>query len=476
MPVSNNAAKGLITVLVGVVLWCLPWFITLPEAITPQAWHLFSLTVAIIVGFILSPMPIGAIAFIGISIIALTNTLTVKDVVAGFGDATMWLIVSAFIFSRAFLKTGLGQRIAYLFLRALGTSTLKVGYALVLSDLVLAPLTPSSGARAGAIMYPIVRGVSTALGSEPDNNPRRAGAYLIQCVYQCEAILCATFMTAMAGNAAIVRIANDAGINITWGGWLLASCVPAALCLLLYPWLVYKLFPPEIKKTPEAKALAVQKLREMGPMSKHEIILACTFAVALFLWCTSDFSFNKFNATAVAMSAVSFLLLTKVIEWKDMLNETGAWDTLIWMGALIALAGQLSKLGFIGWFAASASGWISAIGVAGFAALVVLIILYMYSHYGFASMTAHIAAMYAAFLGVAIAAGAPPMVSALALGFVANLCLPITHYSGTASPIFYGAGFVPLGPWWKMGFIFSIISLVIWLGVGSAWWKVIGLW
>ena len=91
-------------------------------------------------------------------------------------------------------------------------------------------------------------------------------------------------------------------------------------------------------------------------------------------------------------------------------------------------------------------------------------------------MTAHIAAMYAAFLGVAIAAGAPPMVSALALGFVAILCLPITHYSGTASPIFYGAGFVPLGPWLNMGFIFSIISLLIWLGVFSAWWKLIGLW
>jgi DASS family divalent anion:Na+ symporter len=385
----------------------------------------------------------------------------------------MWLIVSAFIFARAFLKTGLGQRIAYWFLRLLGDSTLKVGYALVLSDLVLAPLTPSSGARAGAIIYPIVRGVSTALGSEPGDTARKAGAYLIQTVYQCEGILCAMFMTAMAGNVLIVDMAKKtANVDISWGTWALAASVPAAICLLLHPWLMYKLYPPEQKQSPEAKALAVRKLEEMGPMSRQERILALTFLVALTLWCTS--SYNRLDATIVAMGAVSVLLLTKVVDWKEMLAETGAWDTLIWMGSLMALAGQLARTGFIPWFAKAAGA--SMAGVTGFSALLLLIVIYMYSHYGFASMTAHISAMYADFVAVAVAAGAPPYMAALALGFTANLCLAITHYSGTASPIFYGPGFVPLGTWWRLGFIFSLVNLTIWIGVGSFWWKTLGLW
>ena len=469
MQLSRNFWKGVITVFVGAAIWVCP----MPEGLTPQAWHLFALTVAIILGFILNPLPIGAVAFIGISIVALTGTLKPADVVAGFGNNTMWLIVSAFIFARAFLKTGLGQRIAYWFLRSLGDSTLKVGYALVLSDLVLAPLTPSSGARAGAIMYPIVRGISTALGSEPGETARRAGAYLIQTVYQCEGILCAMFMTAMAGNVLVVDLAKKtAGVDITWGTWALAACVPGIICLILHPWLVYKLFPPEIKDSPEAKAHAVEKLHEMGPMSLQERILALTFLVALGLWCTS--SINKLNATTVAMCAVSVLLLAKVIDWKDMLHETGAWDTLIWMGSLMALAGQLAKTGFIPWFAKQAAA--SMTGITGISALLLLIVIYMYSHYGFASMTAHISAMYAAFVAVAVAAGAPPYLSALALGFTANLCLAITHYSGTASPMFYGPGFVSLGTWWKLGFIFSVVNLVIWIGVGSMWWKFLGLW
>ncbi len=469
IPLTKNLINGIITVGVGVVLWLLPK----PEAVTAQAWQLFALTAAIIVGFILSPVPIGAVAFIGISIVSLTKTLTIREVVAGFGNDTMWLIVCAFLFSRAFLKTGLGQRIAYCFLRMMGDSTLKVAYSLVFSDLILAPLSPSSGARGGAIMYPIIRGISTALGSEPGPTSRRAGAYLIQCVYQCEAILCAMFITAMAGNVLIVDLAKKTlGVDISWGTWTLAASVPGIICLLVYPWLVYKIYPPELKDSPEAKALAIRKLEEMGPMSRHERVLSLVFLVALTLWCTS--SYNKVPATTVALVAVSVLLLSQVLTWKDVLNENGAWDTLIWMGSLMALAGELSKKGFISWFAKLTSASLS--GIDGITVLILLVVIYMYLHYGFASMTAHISAMYAAFAAVAVSAGAPPMLAALTLGFTANLCLPLTHYSGTSSPVFYGPGFVPMSAWWRMGFIFSIISLTVWLAVGAIWWRFLGYW
>ena len=35
---------------------------------------------------------------------------------------------------------------------------------------------------------------------------------------------------------------------------------------------------------------------------------------------------------------------------------------------------------------------------------------------------------------------------------------------------------VPQGDWLKLGFILSIFYLSVWLGIGGAWWKVIGLW
>jgi DASS family divalent anion:Na+ symporter len=401
------------------------------------------------------------------------KTLKVGDVLGGFSSGSMWLIVSAFMFARAFLKTGFGRRIAYVVLRTIGSSTLTVGYSLAISDLIISPAMPSSMARAGGILYPITRSICSALGSEPETSPRRAGGYLMQVVYQTEGIVCAIFMTAMAGNPLIVELAaKTAGIQISWGMWLLAALAPGLLAMILLPWLLYVLYPPELKKTPEAKRLAAEELAKMGPMSRDERILGFTFLLVLTLWCTGEIT--GLSATLVGMIAVCVLLVTKVLDWSEVIQEKGAWDIFIWMGSLVALAGQLAKVGFISWFSQTMAASIS--GIPWLPSLVLLVVVYMYSHYCFASLTAHISAMYAAFVGVAIAAGAPAYLACLALAYTANICLALTHYSGSPGPMYFGAGYVPLGKWWYLGLVFSVFNLIVWVGIGSLWWKIIGLW
>lgn len=466
---TKQQRNGLITVGVGLILYFLP----VPAGLTPQAWHLFAMTVAIILGFILEPLPLGAVAFIGITVISLTKTLSVNAVLGGFASASMWLIISAFMFARAFMKTGFGRRIAYVILSKIGGSTLTVGYSLTLADLCLAPATPSSMARAGGILYPIARGICTALGSEPYSNPRRAGAYLMQIVYQAEGIVCAMFMTAMAGNPLIVELARKtAGVEISWSMWFLAALAPGVVAIIFMPLLLYVVYAPELKKTPEVKKLAADEIKKMGPMSREEKILGGTFILVLVLWSTG--STTGINATVVGMLAVCILLLTKILDWADVLNEKGAWDIFIWMGSLVALAGQLSTVGFIPWFAKTVSD--SLTGIHWLPTLALLVVIYMYSHYGFASLTAHISAMYAAFVAVLVAAGAPPYLACLAMAYTANICLSLTHYSGAPGPMYYGAGFMPLPAWWRLGFIFSLFNMAVWVGIGSIWWKILGLW
>jgi DASS family divalent anion:Na+ symporter len=100
----------------------------------------------------------------------------------------------------------------------------------------------------------------------------------------------------------------------------------------------------------------------------------------------------------------------------------------------------------------------------------------MYSHYAFASLSAHVTAMYAAFLAVSVAAGAPPFLAAMGLGVISALFGGLTHYATGPAPIFFGAGYIPQGTWWKIGFVMSIINLIIFIGIGSIWWKAAGLW
>ena len=462
----------LIAIAIGLVIWFCPH----PDAIKPIAWHLFAVFAATIAGFILQPFPIGAVAFIGVTVAALTGVVSVKVAISGYGNSTIWLIICAFLPARAFIKSGLGRRIAYLIIKAIGKSSLTLGYAITLSDFVISPATPSSTARAGGILYPIIRSLSSALGSEPnDGTGRKFGAYIMQIEYQANAITCAMFMTAMAGNPMAVELAaKTIGVEITWSAWALAAIVPGAISLIVMPYLLYKLYTPEIHEMPTAKAMAIEELNKMGPMTRMEKIVAFVFVGSLALWATS--SITHMNATGVGMLAVAILILTNVLTWKDVLKEEGAWNTMFWMGSLIALAGALSSSGFIKTVAGMAGAAIQSAGLSWLAAFMILVVIYVYSHYAFASVSAHIGAMYAAFLAVSVAVGTPPLLAAIAFAALSNIMIPLTHYGGGAAPILYGAGYVPQGTWWKLGFIMVTVNLVIWLGIGSFWWHVIGLW
>lgn len=465
----QSIKKAMIPILLGLIIW----FIPAPEGLTQQAWHLFALLVAIIAGFIVAPLPIGAVAFIGLTVTMFTGTLNTREALGGFASGSIWLIAAAFFFSRGFIKTGLGRRIAYLILKAIGDSPLKVAYAFTLSGLCVAPATPSSTARAGGIIFPILRSVISVLGSEPGATSRKAGAFLIMAYYQVDGVLSAMFMTAMTGNPLATELAlKTAGVEISWGMWALAAMVPGILGMILVPYFVYVIYPPEVKHSPEVKQLAAGELQAMGPVSRSEWVLLSVFLLALLLWCTGPLT--KINPTLVGLIAVSLMLLGNVLVWKDVLHETGAWDTIIWMGVLVGMAGQLSSKGFIPWFATTVGA--SMAGMSWPVALAILLVVYIYSQYGFASMTAHVAAMYAAFLSVAVGLGAPEYLSALLLCYGGCLCYSLTHYSAGPGPIFYGAGFVDLPTWWRIGFLTSLLHIIIWGISGPFWWKFLGLW
>ena len=104
------------------------------EEIIDVAWHLFAIFAATILGFILQPMPIGAVAFLGVTMAALTGVVTVGVAISGYGNSTIWLIICAFLLARAFIKSGLGRRISFLIIKAIGKSSLTLGYAITLAD------------------------------------------------------------------------------------------------------------------------------------------------------------------------------------------------------------------------------------------------------------------------------------------------------------------------------------------------------
>ena len=447
--------------------------ITMPAPLTAADWNIFLLFFLTIVGVLWQPYPIGTIVIISLGLGCLTGILTLDQTLRGFSSSVTWIIIAAFLFARSFIKTGLGRRIALYFIRAIGSSSLRLGYALCLTDLVLAPVTASNTARSGGIIFPVARALALEFKSEPESSPRRIGAYLLFTAYQSNVVTSAMFLTAMAANALTVQFARDvAGVEITWILWMQAAIVPGLVSLAIVPWIIHRLYPPELRATPEAITYANRELKVLGDWDPQEKILAVVFLLLGGTWATS--AFHGIPTVAAALTAVGVLLVLNVLEWEDVISEKRAWATLIWFGGFISLAGALTSSNLMTWLTANARVWLQ--GWNALAALILLIVAYTFLHYVFASMTAHIIALYAAFLAIALATGAPPMLAALGLCFFSNLYATLTHYGDGAAPVYYGSGYIEQKDWWIVGFLLALDHLVVWLGIGLPYWKLLGIW
>src|SRR5262249_24766237 len=213
----GRGARWAIVLGAGLAVALLP----VPSDIDARSWALLAIFVSTVAGLMFQPLPGGAMVLLGVTVLAVSGVLTPQQALAGYGDPIVWLVLAAFFMSRGMLKTGLGRRIAFWFIRGIGHRSLGVGYALAGTGLGLASFIPSNGARAGGIVFPIAKSLAEAYDSRPEDGARRLGAFLMVFLYQCDVIACAMFLTGQASNALIARLARDAtNLNLSYVRWL----------------------------------------------------------------------------------------------------------------------------------------------------------------------------------------------------------------------------------------------------------------
>lgn len=476
-----------VAILLALMIW---WVIPVPQGVSPEAWHLLAMFVGVIAAIIGKAMPIGALSIIAIMLVALTSVTAenpsdaMKDALSSFASPLIWLIGISIMISRGLLKTGLGARIGYYFIAVWGKKTIGIGYSLALSELLLAPVTPSNTARGGGIIHPVMKAIASSYDSDPEKGTEgRMGKYLALVNYHSNPITSAMFITATAPNPLVVDLiakATNSDIQLSWATWALAMLLPGLVAIALMPLVLYWLYPPEIKSTPNAAAFARERLQQMGAMNRGEKIMLGIFALLLLLWAGVPAMIMgagwAVDPTTTAFIGLSLLLISGVLTWEDVLKEKSAWDTITWFAALVMMATYLNKLGLIAWFSGVLEQGIGHLGLSWVGASALLLLAYMYAHYMFASTTAHITAMFAAFYAAGLALGAPPMLFALMMASASSLMMTLTHYATGTSPVIFGSGYTTLGEWWKAGFVMSVIDLLVFVLVGAVWWKVLGYW
>lgn len=447
--------------IVGLIIW----FIPTPSGLETQAWHLFAIFITAIFAVIINAMPIFTSSIIALAAVVLTGTLTTKQAYSGFSEDFILLIIVAFLIARGVIKSGLGKRIAFLIIKKFGTSSLKLGYSVVAADMFISPAFPSNTARSG-VLYPIVSALAADSGSKvSDGSRKKLGSFLMMTSMAGITLSSTLWLTAMAANPAGAKMAKEVGIDISYGFWALAASVPVLVLYFLVPWVIFKIYPPDIKKTPEAPIIAQEALDKMGPVHRNEWIMAGTFIGMVALWVMSgSWGLDK---TAVAFFGLGVLMLSNIFTLEDLRGEGNALGTLVWFSILYAMSKYLNELGFMTWVGDHISN-----SVAGFSWPIVyvsLIIGYVLIHYFFVSQTAQMLALFSVFLGVAIEAGVPAELMTLMLLFATNFNAIITPQGSSANVIYTGSGYIKADEVYKIGGIVTFVNTFVFLTVGTAW-------
>ena len=441
------------------------WFFPLPEGLTLQAWHLFAVFITAIFAVIINAMPIFTSSIMALSVVVLTGTLNAKQAYSGFSEGFILLIVVAFLIARGVIKSGLGKRIAFMIIRKFGTSSLKLGYSVVAADMFISPAFPSNTARSG-VLFPIVNALAADSGSKvTDGTRKKLGAFLMMTSMAGITLSSTLWLTAMAANPAGAKMAKDVGIEISYGSWALAASVPVLILFFLVPWVIFKIYPPEIKETPDAPKIAQEALDKMGPVHRNEWIMGATFIGMVLLWVmSSSWGMDK---TAVAFLGLGILMVTHIFTLDDLRGEGDALGTLVWFAILYTMSKYLNELGFMGWVGDHIAG-----SVAGFSWPVVyvsLVVGYVFIHYFFVSQTAQMLALFSVFLSVAMQAGVPPELMAYMLLFATNFNAIITPQGSSANVIYTGSGYIEPVEVYKVGGVVTLLNTVVFLTIGTAW-------
>jgi L-tartrate/succinate antiporter len=454
-----------------------------PAGLEQHAWYFFAIFAGTIAALVIESFPFAAIGLMGSTVVAalapwvlfgpkeLANPKfkaaeeAIKWMLTGWSSSTVWLVFTAFTFALGYEKTGLGRRIALVLVKLMGRRTLFLGYAVMLTDALIAPFTSSNTARSAGTIFPIIRNLPALYDSKPhDPSSRKIGGYIMWVAFATTGVTSSMFLTALAPNLLCVEIIrNTAKIDISWTEWFVAAAPFGIVMLLVLPLLVYWIYPPEITEGNEVPRWAATQLTEMGPLSRNEIVLAILVFTAILFWI---FGAAVINATTVALVAVTLMILLKIVKWDDVAGNKTAWNTIVLLAFLVSLAQGLSSTGFIQWFDSSIATYMQ--GFSPIVTLYVLVAIFFFSHYMFASTTPHATAMMPVMLAVGMSVpGMPIKQLALLLAMTHGIMGVITPYATGPAPVYYGSGYITGREFWRLGFIFGVIFIVALLGISA---------
>lgn len=336
--------------LLGLIGFCLPLFITLPGL--TLAGHLtlsIFLLAAIFWMFETIPIYSTSILVIFFQVLFLSSQgfidhsgtgyepLAYSEFIATLADPIIILFLGGFVLADASVKYDFDKSLTRILLRPFGSrpKMIMLGLMVVTGFLSAFMSNTATTAMMITVILPIVAMLDTS-------DPARIGLAL--------SIPFAANIGGIATpigtppNAVVIAALNNQGVDVAFSSWMIYA-VPLSVVMLLVAWQVLlRLYPPSIEKIP----LSLEgKLKT----SRNALILYATFGITVLLWVTENL--HGIKSSIVALLPVAVLTLTTVFEKEDIRKLP--WEVLWLIAGGIALGISMKTTGLAEWLVSGIS-------------------------------------------------------------------------------------------------------------------------
>lgn len=451
----------------GLVVYMVPLSSTL--SVTGHA--ALALFVASFILFLTEAVPLAITALAVVPIAVLMGIVKIGPGLAPFASSSLFLMFGAFLLAAGMIESHLAERIMYLVLKMVGSTTLRITLGITLGNIILSFLVPSSTARV-AILLPVCMSIIKLFKVE---GRTKFAVNLLLTLTLTNATIASGILTATVPNPVTAEfIAKAGGATISYMDWLIMGFPPALIMTFITWGLIQIVFKPEFKEIPGGITHINTQLQEMGNMSYAEKYTLAVFILVVGLWMTG--SITKIDSTTACLAGSLLLFLPKIgtISWKTAQKHV-SWNVLVIVGGGLSLGELLFKTGASRWLAQLAFDSFGLHALPLVTILLIVMFIAQFMHFFFVGTTVMATAMLPMVISLAEAAGVPAELLALPAGMIIGGYPVLMFYCTNPNVLVYGTGELRVGDFPKVGIPIAIIGCIVYALCAVTYWQWLGL-
>lgn len=340
MVVVEIKDKRTIFLFIGIIVGLLVWNLNIP-GLSLAGRKMFSLTLMTVIFWAAKVADSAYIASLFLMLLLIFEIAPAEEVLSLWTSQTVYLVIGAYLIAAAVENSGLGERIAYKFIIRFVDSFRSIIISIFALTFLLSLIIPHPWPRAFIIMS-----VMTVIIENAGINKNDASKIGLT-VFAASIPISMIFLT---GESTLNFMTLEfAGVDLSWGGWLLYMGAPAALASILTLLIILKLFKAEEKVEINKKKIG-QKLLDLGMMSAEEQRTVFWLIAAVVLWMTDSFHGVELGWITLTIAVMMSLPLSGDILKKEDWNQVPI-KVLIFLTAAVAIGKVGSLTGMNQWLA-----------------------------------------------------------------------------------------------------------------------------